>query len=147
MVLLEEEEWDLARMLGLTNLSGYVRDAISYFISASDRELTPSEVRELSKKFALEKRAALQQQQKITGITEEESRKINEAREKRAAHIREAVKLEVDRIGSDRFKRYLEDPFGDFTKIQDDIIAAVGKASGYTVELADVIAAFKEVRA
>jgi len=147
IVSLEEEEWDLAKTLGLVNLSEYVRDCISYFISGTDRELTHSEIRELSKKFALEKRAALLKQQKITGQTDEERQKIEEFKAKRMARIAEAVQTEAYQIGNERFKKYLDDPFGDYSTVQDGIIAAVSKASGYQVDLSDVITAFKTVLA
>jgi hypothetical protein len=147
IVFLEEEDLNLARMLGLTNLSEYVRDCISYFVSGCDRELTPSEIRELSKKIALEKRAAAQKQQKITGQMEEVRAQIEAARQKRLDSISVAVKFEVDRIGSERFAKYMEDTFGDFSTIQDDIIQVVSKTSGYPVDLADVIAAFRSVKA
>jgi hypothetical protein len=147
MVSLEEEEWDLAKTLGLVNLSEYVRDCISYFISGTDRELTPTEIRELSKKFALEKRAALLKQQKITGQTDEEKQKIEDLRAKRLAKIIESVKIESSRVGFDRFKRYLDDPHGDYVAIQDDIIAAVSNSAGFPVVLADVVQAFRQVSA
>jgi hypothetical protein len=147
IVFLEEEDLNLARMLGLTNLSEYVRDCISYFVSGCDRELTPSEIRELSKKIALEKRVAAQKQQKITGQMEEVRAQIEAARQKRLDSISVAVKFEVDRIGSERFAKYMEDTFGDFSTIQDDIIQVVSKTSGYPVDLADVIAAFRSVKA
>jgi hypothetical protein len=41
----------------------------------------------------------------------------------------------------------MEDTFGDFSTIQDDIIQVVSKTSGYPVDLADVIAAFRSVKA
>ena len=126
----------LAQALGLTNLSDYVRSAISYFISGSDRELTPTEIRELSKKLALEKRAELQKQQKIEDL-----------RAKRLAKIIESVKIESSRVGFDRFKRYLDDPHGDYVAIQDDIIAAVSNSAGFPVDLADVVKAFRQVSA
>ncbi|MDD4137948.1 MAG: hypothetical protein PHT99_08680 [Methanoregula sp.] len=140
MVLLEEEDFNLARMLGLTNLSEYVRDSISYFISGCDRELTPSEIRELSKKIAIEKRAELQRQQKITGQTDEEKQAIEQARQERMDRVRASVKIEMDRIGMDRFKKYMTDTFGDYQTIQDDCLAAISKDTGFPVELADVLA-------
>ncbi|MGA9621833.1 hypothetical protein [Methanoregula sp.] len=146
-VSLEEEDVQLAQALGLTNLSDYVRNAISYFISGSDRELTPSEIRELSKKLALEKRAELQKQQKITGQSDEEKQKIEDLRAKRLAKIIESVKIESSRVGFDRFKRYLDDPHGDYVAIQDDIIEAVSNSAGFPVDLADVVQAFRQVSA
>ena len=146
-VSLEEEDVQLAQALGLTNLSDYVRSAISYFISGSDRELTPSEIRELSKKLALEKRAELQKQQKITSQSDEEKQKIEDLRAKRLAKIIESVKIESSRVGSDRFKRYLDDPHGDYVAIQDDIIESVSNNAGFPVDLADVVQAFRQVSA
>lgn len=145
MVLLEEEDYDLAKTLGLTNLSEFVRDSISYFISGSDRELTRSEIRELSKKFAHEKRAALMQQQQITGKTEEELAKIAELREQRRQRILSAMQKEMDRHGIQRFKRYMVDENGDYAQIQDDILEAMSKDAGIPVQLCDVLELLKAV--
>jgi hypothetical protein len=147
MVLLDEEVLIAAQLLGLDNLSEYVRDSLSYFISETGEELTKSQIREIAKKYAIMKRSAILQQQRITGRTEEEIREIERIKVKRFASIIESVKAEVDRIGPERFRKYLDDPFGDYTAIQDNIIAAVSQSSGYRVDLADVIQAFKAVRA
>lgn len=146
MVTLEEEAYSLARDLGLENLSEFVRDAISYFISGTDRELTKSEIRELSKKFAHEKRAALLKQQRISGQTDEEKARVQEYRQKRQDAIDRATRQEVERISPDRFWKYLDDTTGDYIPLQDNIIAAVSASSGHQVDLADVIAAFRRVR-
>lgn len=137
---LEEEEVNLAHLLGLNNLSEFFRDAISYFIAGCDRELTRSEIRELSKKFALEKRAAIERQQKITAKTAEEQAKIAELKESRKKAIFEAVRQEMDRTGMERFERYIKDAHGDYTKIQDDILTSMSKTAGFRVEQADVLA-------
>ena len=146
-VYLDEDTLNLAQTLGLPNLSEFVRDCLSYFVSGCDRELTPSEIRELSKRFAHEKRAALLSQQKLTGQTEEEKQRIEAFRAKRQAAINESVLEELHYHGQDRFQRYLDDPNGDYVRVQDQIIEAVSKASGYPVDLADIITAFKAVRA
>ena len=150
-VNLEEETYQTAILLlgaDQRKFSELVRDFLTYFVSNCDRELTTTELRTLAKKFALEKRAALMQQQKITGTSEEEQKKIDAIREKRRSAIREAVRQEVNRIGNDRFRRYfLEDHYGDYQRIQDDTIAVISKSSGQPVELSDVITAYKEVRA
>lgn len=140
IVFLEEEDLNLARMLGLTNLSEYVRNCISYFISGCDRELAPSEIRELSKKIAIEKRAAAQKQQKITGHTEEEKQKVAELRQVRLDKIQISFKKELERIGMDRMKRYMQDVNGDYATVQDDILKAVSQDSGVAVELSDIMA-------
>jgi hypothetical protein len=141
----EEDDMLLARTLGLTNFSEFVRDCISYFISGTDRELTRSEIRELSKKFAHEKRAALLKQQKITGQTEEDREKVKVYQQKRQDAIDAATKQEIHRITPDRFWKYLDDSTGDYHTIQEDIIRVVSERSGYPVELCDLIAAYRRV--
>ena len=145
-VYLDEEVFSCAQMCGLDNLSEFVREALSFFISETGEELTKSQIREISKRYALMKRTSLHQQQRITHQSEEEIQMIERVRAKRLSCIIQSVKAEVDRIGRERFKRYLDDPFGDYTSIQDDIISTVSKQSGYAVDLADVIQAFKAVK-
>jgi hypothetical protein len=87
------------------------------------------------------------QQRKITTRTDEEIAEIERLRNLRFSRIVESVRVEAERIGPDRFQRYLNDLNGDYINLQDDIIAAVSKASGQQVDLADVIQAYKEVRA
>jgi len=144
-VFLDDDVLTCAQLCGLENLSEFVRDALNAFISETGEELTKSQIREIAKKYALMKRASLQQQQKIVGQTDEEKQKIENFREKRLSCIISSVKVEVDRIGPERFKKYMDDPFEDFSTIQDDIIASVSERSGYSVDLADVIRAFKVV--
>lgn len=148
VVFLDEDALNLARTLGLENLSEFVRDSISYFISGTDRELTASEIRELAKKFAHEKRAALLKQQKISEQTDEERAKIEAYRQKQRDAIDAAVTVEMNRIGIDRFRKYLDDVTGDYATLQEDIITAVSAASGQsTVQLCDVIESFRRIRA
>lgn len=140
MVLLEEDDITLARQLGLDNLSDYVRDCIAFFISGCDRELTRSEVREISKKIALEKRISAMKQQKITAQTEEERQKIADAQQVRRDKLMQAVKTEMDRVGADRMRRYMKDENGDYHKVQEDILLAISQKTGFPVDLADVLA-------
>ncbi len=147
-VYLDQDYEDLKPLLkrrGVTNFSEVCRDLIMFLIGDGETELTKTQIRELTSQFAKMKLAELQKQQKITGATEEEKQKIDAFRAKRMAKIIESVKVESSRIGTDRFKRYLDDPYGDYAIIQDDIIAAVSQASGYQVNLADLIQAFKAV--
>lgn len=141
----DEDTMILARALGLTNFSEFCRDALSYFISNADRELTPSEIRELSKKFAHEKRAAMLKQQQITGKTDEELAKIAELKEQRRQRILTAMKKEMDARGMYRFRRYMIDENGDYAGIQDDILEAMSKDAGIPVQLCDVLELLKAV--
>ena len=147
MVLLDEGDWELAHQLGLENLSEFVRDCLSYFISGTDRELTPSEKREIAKNFAMAKRATFLRQQKITEQTEEEKQKLNAALQARCERIAVSMRKEMDRIGSGRFRKYfLEDEFGDFAVTTRDIITAIEKDAGIPVDHSDVVAILRGVK-
>jgi hypothetical protein len=145
-VHIPEDLYLLARHLGLRNLNEFVRDALQGFVDGQEDPVADS-VATRARQIAIDLRAKSMQQRKITCRTDEENAEIERLRSVRRARINEAVLVELHRIGADRFEKYLEDPEGDYQSIQDDIITAVGKASGYSVDLADVITAFKEVRA
>ena len=133
----------LAKIIGITNFSETFREMLEFLVSSSDEEMTRSQIRDKLKEFAKMKRAELKSQMKIVEETDAEK----QIRSKRFAVIVESVRKEASRIGLERFERYLEDPNGDFAKIQDDIVLSVSRGARREVILADVIAAFKEVRA
>jgi hypothetical protein len=132
----------LAKIIGITNFSETFREMLEFLVSSSDEEMTRSQIRNKLKEYAQMKRADLKSQMKIVEETETEK----QIRSKRFAVIVESVRKEAARIGFDRFERYLEDPNGDYTTVQDDIVLSVSKDAGREVTLADVIKAFKAVK-
>jgi hypothetical protein len=142
-VHLEEDIVTLAGLYGMENLSEFVRDALTYFVSENGEELTKSQIREILKRFAIQKRAKLQSQMKISQQTDEERLKIIEIQERRFKILIKSVESEAERIGIERFRKYLADEYGDYSEIQDDIMKSVSEKAGFEVQLSDIIKAFR----
>lgn len=93
----------------------------------------------------IKKERAAQQELIRFASKEEQDRAASD--KARRAIIATAISGEMERHGRERFRRYIEDPNGDYHRIQDDILQAMSRETGFAVELSDVMEIMRKIPA
>jgi hypothetical protein len=126
------------------NLSDFFRHCLEAWVYSAD---DPRPLWQQTSEIVEQIKKDVAAQRQIVQFESAEAQEKATTEKVRMDLIKQATVTEIERVGRERFKRYLDDPNGDYSAIQDNIVAAVSKSSGYRVDLADVIAAFRGVKA